>query len=673
MLLHNKTEDFKKPTSNERFIFLPYFCPVISVSNITKEFGGEPLFSGVSFNLNEKECVGLAGKNGSGKTTLLKIISGELKQDMGDISYPKEITIGYLPQEKLITSKRSIKEEALDAFRFIHELKGRLDCLTKEIQNREDYHSDSYHKLLLEFDELNHRLSLYEPEKLIANTEKVLFGLGFRPDDLDRSVSEFSFGWQMRVEIAKLLLLKPSLLLLDEPTNHLDIESIQWLEEFLKSYYGSVLVVSHDRALLDNITTRTIEISNGKVYDYKAPYSKYVQLREERILQQKASYNNQQSEIRQIERFIERFRYKNTKAKQVQSRITHLQKMERVEVDDMDKSAIHFAFPTAPHSGKITVECRKVSKNYGDHQVLEKINFEILKGERVAFVGRNGEGKTTMAKIIAGVLDHKGEVKLGYNVVTGYFAQDQWEMLDPEKTVFETVDDVAVGDIRSRLKAMLGAFLFKGDDIDKKVKVLSGGEKSRLALAKLLLVPANFLLLDEPTNHLDMRSKDILKNALLQFTGTMIIVSHDRDFLQGLTSKVYEFRNKGIKEYRGDIFEYLERRKLEDLKELNNQKKRDASTGKKKSDTKLKWEQKKELEREKRKLERKINELEEKAAILERQLEQLNQKLADPAKYAEEIKSGELYQQHDRLSKTLEEVYARWEDKHLELERLMKE
>jgi len=617
--------------------------------------------------------VGLAGKNGSGKTTLLKIISGEVKPDVGDISYPKEMTIGYLPQEKLITSQKTIKEEALEAFRFIHELKNRIDGLTEEIRNRKDYHTDSYHKLLLELDELNHRLLLYEPEKLIAKTEKVLFGLGFRPEDLSRSLTEFSFGWQMRVEIAKLLLLKPSLLLLDEPTNHLDIESIQWLEEFLKSYYGSVLVVSHDRALLDNITTRTIEISNGKVYDYKVPYSKYIQLREERILQQKAAYSNQQAEIRQIERFIERFRYKNTKARQVQSRITRLEKMDRMEVDDMDKSAIHFTFPPAPHSGKITVECRKVSKSYSDNQVLKMINFEILKGERVAFVGRNGEGKTTMAKIIAGVLDHEGEVKLGYNVVTGYFAQDQWEMLDPEKTVFETVDEVAVGDVRSRLKAMLGAFLFQGDDIDKKVKVLSGGEKSRLALAKLLLVPANFLLLDEPTNHLDMRSKDILKNALLQFTGTMIIVSHDRDFLQGLTSKVYEFRNKGIKEYRGDIFEYLEKRKLEDLKELNSQEQKSVTTEKKISDTKLRWEQKKEFERKKRKLERKIKEAEDKAAGLEQQLEQLNLKLADPDTYAEEMKSGVLYQEHDRLSKDLEEIYVTWEHLNLELEQLTKE
>ena len=617
--------------------------------------------------------MGLAGKNGSGKTTLLKIISGEVKPDVGDISYPKEMTIGYLPQEKLITSQKTIKEEALEAFRFIHELKNRIDGLTEEIRNRKDYHTDSYHKLLLELDELNHRLLLYEPEKLIAKTEKVLFGLGFRPEDLSRSLTEFSFGWQMRVEIAKLLLLKPSLLLLDEPTNHLDIESIQWLEEFLKSYYGSVLVVSHDRALLDNITTRTIEISNGKVYDYKVPYSKYIQLREERILQQKAAYSNQQAEIRQIERFIERFRYKNTKARQVQSRITRLEKMDRMEVDDMDKSAIHFTFPPAPHSGKITVECRKVSKSYSDNQVLKMINFEILKGERVAFVGRNGEGKTTMAKIIAGVLDHEGEVKLGYNVVTGYFAQDQWEMLDPEKTVFETVDEVAVGDVRSRLKAMLGAFLFQGDDIDKKVKVLSGGEKSRLALAKLLLVPANFLLLDEPTNHLDMRSKDILKNALLQFTGTMIIVSHDRDFLQGLTSKVYEFRNKGIKEYRGDIFEYLEKRKLEDLKELNSQEQKSVTTEKKISDTKLRWEQKKEFERKKRKLERKIKEAEDKAAGLEQQLEQLNLKLADPDTYAEEMKSGVLYQEHDRLSKDLEEIYVTWEHLNLELEQLTKE
>ncbi len=643
---------------------------MISIHNITKEFGGEPLFSGVSFNLNEKECVGLAGKNGSGKTTLLKIISGEIKPDHGDVSCPKDMSIGYLPQEKQITSIKSIKEEALEAFRFLHDLNDRADQLTTEIQNREDYHSDDYHKLLLELDELNHKLLLYEPEKLMAQTEKVLFGLGFTQNDLHRSVSEFSFGWQMRVEIAKLLLLRPSLLLLDEPTNHLDIESIQWLEEFLKNYYGSVLIVSHDRALLDNITGRTIEISNGKIYDYKVPYSQYVKLREERLSQQKAAYDNQQAQIRQVERFIERFRYKNTKARQVQSRITHLDKMERVTLDEIDKAAIHFTFPPAPHSGKITVECKNVAKQYGQHQVLEKINFEILRGERVAFVGKNGEGKTTMAKIIAGVLDHEGTVKSGYNVVTGYFAQDQWEMLDPEKTVFETVDDVAVGDVRTRLKAMLGAFLFRGDDIDKKVKVLSGGEKSRLALAKLLLVPANFLLLDEPTNHLDMRSKDILKNALLQFAGTMIIVSHDRDFLQGLTSKVFEFRNKGIKEYRGDIFEYLEKRKLEDLKELNRDENTVNPTSKKISSTRLQWEQKKELERKKRKLEKKISELEHKVETLENELEHVNQKLAAPDAYAEEIKSGVLYKEHSLLARTLEEVYTQWEIFQLELEQL---
>ncbi len=650
--------------------FLSYFWQVISISNITKEFGGTPLFSGVSFNLNEKECVGLAGKNGSGKTTLLKIISGEVQPDVGEVSYPRDMTIGYLPQEKKITSLKTIKEEALDAFRFIHELTERTEHLTAEIQNREDYHSDAYHKLLLELDELNHKLLLYEPEKLLAQTERVLFGLGFRQNDLERPLSEFSFGWQMRVEIAKLLLLKPTLLLLDEPTNHLDIESIQWLEEFLKSYYGSVLIVSHDRALLDNITSRTIEISNGKIYDYKVPYSSYVTLREERLSQQKAAYDNQQAQIRQVERFIERFRYKNTKARQVQSRITHLDKMERVTLDEIDQAAIHFTFPPAPHSGKITVECRNVGKRYDNHQVLEKINFEILNGERIAFVGKNGEGKTTMAKMIAGVLDHEGVVKLGYNVVTGYFAQDQWEMLDAGKTVFETVDDVAVGDVRTRLKAMLGAFLFRGEDIDKKVKVLSGGEKSRLALAKLLLVPANFLLLDEPTNHLDMRSKDILKNALLQFTGTMIIVSHDRDFLQGLTSKVFEFRNKGIKEYRGDVFEYLEKRKLQDLKELNSKENKSGSAKRTVSDTRLKWEQKKEVERKRRKLEKQISELEQKASDMETKMEQINAKLADPSLYSEEIKSGGLYKEHDRLTKILEEVYAQWERLHLELEQL---
>jgi ATP-binding cassette subfamily F protein 3 len=509
---------------------------------------------------------------------------------------------------------------------------------------------------------------LYEPEKLRGLAEQVLTGLGFKRTDFDLPLKTFSYGWQMRVELAKLLMVKPDLLLLDEPTNHLDIESIQWLEDFLINYRGILIIVSHDRTLLDNVTTRTIEINNGKMYDYKVAYSHYIRLREERVEHQKAAFSNQQKQVREIERFVERFRYKSTKARQVQSRIKQMDKMEKVSVDDLDKAAIHFSFPPAPHSGKVSLEGENISKRYGEKLVLNNIDIQILRGEKVAFVGRNGEGKTTLAKIIAGYLDYEGKLKLGHQIVIGFFAQEQKEMLDLDKTVFETLDDVAVGDIRTRLKSILGAFLFQGEDIDKKVKVLSGGEKSRLSLAKLLLQPTNLLILDEPTNHLDILSKDILKNALLQYEGTLIIVSHDRDFLQGLTSKVFEFRNNKIKEHLGDVSYYLEKRKIANLKELEAKENVNRQSQLHVSANKSMYVQRKEQEKEKRKLNSSIQKIESSIALLENEIEELNKRMADPELYAEEIKSGEIYKKHDRLTVQLSEAFNEWEVLQMKLE-----
>jgi ATP-binding cassette subfamily F protein 3 len=646
---------------------------LISINNITKSFGAEVIFSQASFSVNPKERLGLAGKNGSGKTTLLKIIAGKIESTTGDVIVPERMTVGYLPQETKVTSKKTVLDETLSAFEFLEALQIRLDEIVVELGNHMDFESDSYFKLLDEQNAILDQLRLAEPEKLLGTAEKILAGLGFQQTDLKRPLPEFSFGWKMRVELAKLLLLKPSLLLLDEPTNHLDIESIQWLEDFLLNYQGSVIIVSHDRTLLDNLTNRTIEINNGKLYDYKVSYSKYIELRDERQSHLKAAFNNQQKEIQEIERFIERFRYKNTKAKQVQSRIKTLDKMDVVELDDLDKNAIHFSFPPAPSSGKVTVEGKSISKNYGNLQVLSNLDFQILRGEKVAFVGRNGEGKTTLAKIIASKLPYDGELKIGHNVIPAYFSQDQWDMLDPQMTVFETLDAVAVGDIRKRLQTILGAFLFQGDDIEKKVSVLSGGEKSRLALAKLLLMPSNLLIMDEPTNHLDLMSKDILKNALLQYTGTLLIVSHDRDFLQGLTTRLYEFRDRKIKEYRGDIFDYLEKRKLTQLKELETKQKETTVKPQNKSENKLQWEKKKEQEKQSRKLKSQIAKVESDIEKLEAEIEKLNQKLAEPDQYEEEIKSGEFYRQHDKLNGLLDKSMEEWEKLHTILEEMESE
>ena len=646
---------------------------MISVTNIKKEFGGSPLFEGISFNINPKDRIGLAGVNGAGKSTLLKIMAGELEPEMGKIIFPSNVSIGYLPQEKIISSSLTIFDEAMQAFKFLDGYKDEIEEIHQKLEGELNYSDKDYSILIERLGFLDDTLNMYAPSKLSGDAEKYLIGLGFKRSDLFRPMVEFSQGWQMRVEIAKLLLLKPELLLLDEPTNHLDIESIQWVEDFLITYSGAVVVVSHDRTLLDNITNRTIEISNGNMYDYKVSYSEYIVQREERELHLKATFNNQQKEIDEVEQFIERFRYKASKAKQVQSRVKQLERMDKIELDNLDRSSIHFTFPPAPHSGKVTIDGKSISKQYGDNVILNKLDFEIVKGEKIAFLGRNGEGKSTLAKIIAGKLDFTGSLNLGHQVKIGYFAQDQGDMLNPELTVFDTIDNAAVGDIRKNINSILGAFLFQGDDVLKKVKVLSGGEKSRLSLALLLLEPTNLLLLDEPTNHLDLRTKDILKSALLQYDGTLVIVSHDRDFLQGLTNRLYEFKDKDIKEYRGDINLFLEKRKLESLKQLEVVKKTTSASGIKSTSNKSQWENKKEYDKKVRKLKNEISKIESLIETNELILNTINEKLSNPEKYEDEIKSGELYKQHDKTNQDLENAFETWDFKHHELEKIEKQ
>ena len=647
---------------------------MFSIQNITVQFGGTPLFRNVSFIINQKDRIGLAGKNGSGKTTLLKIIMGLQVPDEGEVVIPNDKTLGYLPQEIHLHNTRSVMDEAKTAFQEIREMEQKIHDISHEITTRDDYESKSYHRLVDKLTELNEKHRILGGHTMAEDVEKVLTGLGFKREELNRPLDQFSYGWQMRVEIAKILLKRPDLVLLDEPTNHLDIEAIQWLEGFLSDYPGAVMLVSHDRAFLDNVTTRTVEIELGKIYEYKASYSEYVRQREVRLEGQMAAFNNQQREVRQIERFIERFRYKNTKSRQVQSRIKMLEKMEEIEIDQMDTSAIHFRFPPAPPSGKVVVEAENLSKSYGTKLVLENNNFAAIKGDRIAFVGRNGEGKTTLARIIIGTLEHEGKMRIGYNVMIGYYAQNPSEMLDPELTIFDTIDRVAVGDIRSKIRTLLGGFLFGEDEIDKKVKVLSGGEKARLALAKLLLTPANLLVLDEPTNHLDMQSKDILKNALLQYEGTLILVSHDRDFLQGLTTKVYEFKDRKIREYIGDIYDFLESRKIRSLKELeqNNLKLSGSSTIGDISDNKQLYERKKQLERDIRKVSGQVEKSETEIHNLENLIKTLNERLSDPAKLQTGEDINQVYQRYTALQKDLDAEVENWERLNLELEELQK-
>lgn len=649
-------------------IFAANCLPMISVDQLTVEFGAFQLFNEVSFVINPKDRIGLVGKNGAGKSTLLKVLMNIQAATKGVVTIPSDVTLGYLPQNMMIKDQRTVFEEAREAFSEVLQLDEKIKNINTQLADRTDYESAEYLKLIHDLTEASDRYQLLGGGSIEANIEQTLLGLGFKATDFERPTAEFSGGWRMRIELAKILLRRPSVLLLDEPTNHLDIEAIQWFEDFLKDYPGSVVLISHDRAFLDNITKRTLEISLGKVYDYNVPYSKYEVLRQERREQQLAAYRNQQKLIEETEEFIERFRYKATKAVQVQSRIKQLEKIERIEVDDLDTSSINIKFPPAPRSGDLVVRTKNLEKNYGDLTVFKDIELTVTRGEKIAFVGRNGEGKTTLSRIIVGDLDYSGELKIGHNVSVGYFAQNQDELLDENKTVFQTIDDIAVGDIRTKIRDILGAFLFSGEDIDKKVKVLSGGERSRLAMAKLLLKPYNLLVLDEPTNHLDMRSKDILKKALKNFEGTLILVSHDREFLDDLIDKVYEFRDKKIREHIGGIYEFLKKRRLENLKELERKEKQ-KSQGKVEntSENKQSYLERKEFDKKIRKVENLVQSCEEKIEKLEADLDEIGKILSDPEKMNED---QSLFSKYEELKKELESEMKKWEEKTEQLEEL---
>ncbi len=649
---------------------------MIIINDLSVHFSGNYLFEDIAFLINKNDKIGLVGKNGAGKTTLMRILKGELSPEKGEVLRPKDLTAGYLPQEIKLRSDNTVIGESLTVFKEELALQKKIAGLNEKLSCSDDYCSESYNDLVQELAEATERFELLDGSRIETKAKSVLRGMGFLPEDMVKPMREFGGGWQMRVEIAKILLQKPHLIMLDEPTNHLDIESIQWLENYLKEYQGAVMVVSHDRAFLDNITTRTLEVSNGKIFDYKGSYTEYEAMRRQRVEIETAAMNNQQRQVAQIERFIERFRYKATKARQVQSKIKMLEKMEKVEVDQIDQSSIYFRFPNASPAGKVVIEASCVTKSYEEKTVLEDISFYIARGERIAFVGRNGEGKTTLSRIIAGDLDHEGELKYGHNVRIGYFAQNQDELLDPAKTVFQTLDDIAVGEVRKNIRNILGGFLFSGDDVDKKVKVLSGGEKSRLAIAKMLLSPANFLVLDEPTNHLDMRSKDILKNALLQFNGTIIVVSHDRDFLYGLTNKVFEFKNSKIREYFGDIYDYLESRQLDDLDDLEyfgeNTTRQAEKSSPGHSAGKQEWENRKKSESKVRKLRNKISRLEDKIEKMEQELKTLESQMSDPENNPDVISSPEVFDKYNKLKQELEQEEKNWEKLNLELESILK-
>lgn len=646
---------------------------MISVEGLKVEFNATPLFEDVTYVINKKDRIALVGKNGAGKSTMLKILAGLQQPTSGVVALPKDTTIGYLPQVMVLADKNTVMQEAEKAFEHIFDMQKELERMNQELAERTDYESEDYHKLIDRFTHENERFLMMGGTNFHAEIERTLVGLGFKREDFDRPTSEFSGGWRMRIELAKLLLRQPDVLLLDEPTNHLDIESIQWLETFLSTRSNAVVLVSHDRAFINNVTTRTIEISCGHIYDYKVSYDQYVILRKERREQQLRAYENQQKQIQDTEDFIERFRYKATKAVQVQSRIKQLEKIERIEVDEEDNSALRLKFPPASRSGSYPIICEDVQKKYGNHIVFHDVNLTINRGDKVAFVGKNGEGKSTLVKCIMNEIDFDGKLVIGHNVQIGYFAQNQAQMLEGELTVFDTIDRVAVGDIRNKIRDILGAFMFGGEASDKKVKVLSGGERSRLAMIKLLLQPVNLLILDEPTNHLDMRSKDVLKEAIREFEGTVILVSHDRDFLDGLATKVYEFGSGLVKEHLGGIYEFLQRKKLEDLNELQKSIPSGGSATSTiadsqgvVSDNKLSYEAQKELNKKIKKMEKQVADCEKAIEELESAIAIVETKMGT----VEGASDMSLYEQHQKLKMQLDRTVEEWEQSSIELDEI---
>lgn len=642
---------------------------MISVEGLTVEFGGFTLFDDVSFVVNKKDRIALVGKNGAGKSTMLKIFAGLQSPTSGTVSVPKETTIGYLPQQMQLMDAHTVREEAELAFGHIREMEKQIERLNLELAERTDYETESYQKLIDKVTHLSEHFQMMGGNNYHAELERTLIGLGFKRTDFDRSTSEFSGGWRMRIELAKLLLRRPDVLLLDEPTNHLDIESIQWLENFIATRANAVILVSHDRAFIDNTTFRTIEIELGSIYDYKVKYSEYVELRKERREQQLRAFENQQKKLADTEAFIERFRYKATKSVQVQSRIKQLEKVERIEVDEVDSAMLSLKFPPAPRSGSYPVIMEDVAKSYGDHLIFQNVTLTINRGDKVAFVGKNGEGKSTLVKCIMDQIDYEGKLQLGHNVKIGYFAQNQAQLLDDNLTVFDTIDYVAEGDIRTKIRDILGAFMFGGEASDKKVKVLSGGERSRLAMIRLLLEPVNLLILDEPTNHLDMRSKDVLKDALREFDGTVIVVSHDREFLDGLVDKVYEFGNQRVIEHLGGIYEFLERKKMDSLRELERTVQSASSSGEtedQSTQNKLSYEARKEQSKAIKKVEKSVAEAEKKITGLETSIAEIEAKLATP----EGASDTSLYSDYSSLKKELSDTMDTWTELTIELEEL---